>query len=209
MEFVYVVKRYDLFDLHFPHGFVSERSAPGEFRQCLERAANRGFFMERRHAEIDSNFKQMIPYTLIVSGWEVLLLRRSKAGGDARLHDKLSIGVGGHINPCDAIPGEVDLLTACALREIEEEIELTEEVRPRPVGIINDDSNPVGSVHFGVVHLARVESNDVRVRETELLEASFVTLDELKEFAADPTVNLETWSRLIAERIDELLDDAH
>jgi len=206
MEFVYVVKRFDLFDLHFPHGFLSEQSAPLEFQKYLERATGRGFFMERRFAEGDSSFKQLIPYTLIVRDREVLLLRRSKAGGDARLHDKLSIGVGGHINPPDA--RERDLLAACALREIGEEIELTEAVEPRPVGLINDDSNPVGSVHFGVVHVARVTSADVRVRETELLEASFATVDELKDFAADPTVNLESWSRLIAARIDEVLGGA-
>ena len=204
MEFVYVVKRFDLFDLHFPHGFVPEQGAPEEVQQYLKRSSDLGFFMERRFAETDSSFKQLIPYTLIVCDRDVLLLRRSKAGGDSRLHDKLSIGAGGHINPPDAEHG--DLLAACALREISEELVLSEAVQPRPVGIINDDSNPVGSVHFGVVHVAHVKNSAVRVRETELLEASFITVDELKEFAADPSINLETWSRLIAERIDEVLE---
>ena len=203
MEFVYVVKRSDLFDLHFPHGFVPETSQPGMVSEYVGRSREYGFFMERRYAENDSSFKQLIPYTLIVHDREVLLLKRSKKGGDVRLHDKLSIGVGGHINPIDAEFG--DLLAACATREIFEEIELPEEVDPTPVGIINDDSNAVGSVHFGIVHMARINTGSVAVRETEHLEASFVTVDELKEYAADPNVNLETWSRLIAEQIDDLL----
>ncbi|MFH0946578.1 MAG: NUDIX domain-containing protein [Planctomycetota bacterium] len=203
MEFVYVVKRSDLFDLHFPHGFVPESSQPGMVAEYVGRAEERGFFMERRYAENDSSFKQLIPYTLIVRDREVLLLKRSKKGGDTRLHDKLSIGVGGHINPVDAEFD--DLLAACARREIYEEIELPEEVDPTPMGIINDDSNPVGSVHFGIVHLARVYTGKVSVRETEHLEASFATTDALKKHAADPSVDLETWSRLIAERIDDLL----
>lgn len=38
MEFVYVVKRYDLFDLAFPHGFVLARS-PEQKEGAEERGA--------------------------------------------------------------------------------------------------------------------------------------------------------------------------
>lgn len=204
MEFVYVVKRYDLFDLHFPHGFVPGDDDPDGMKGYLAQARGKGFFMERRFAETDSSFKQIIPYTLVIRArQEVLLLRRSKMGGDARLHDKLSIGVGGHINPPDA--EHDDLIQACARREIDEEIELDQQAEPVPIGVLNDDSNAVGSVHFGIVHAMHIEGGEVRVRETELLEASFVHVDALKEQAADESVNMETWSRLIATRIDELL----
>ena len=202
MEFVYVVKRTDLFDLHFPHGFLPAGD-DGEVARYLSRARGRGFFVERRHAEEDSTLKQIIPYTLIVRGDdEVLLLRRSKAGGDARLHDKLSIGAGGHINPPDAEAGG-DVIESCAMREIEEELAFDGPCAPRAVGVINDDSNPVGSVHFGVVHVARLD--EVRVRETELLSAEFISRARLRQMAADDSVNLESWSRLIAARLDEAL----
>jgi len=71
--------------------------------------------------------------------------------------------------------------------EIDEEIEIDAVVAARPVGIINDDSDPVGSVHFGVVHAAFVTDGTVRVRETELLAASFVPIADLRRLAADPT----------------------
>ena len=107
MEFVYVVKRYDLFDLSFPHGFAGLDDGPDrrghsrQFATWTGRIREKGFFVERRWAEHDSSFKQVIPYTVVTHGDEVLLLKRLEQGGEARLHGKLSIGVGGHINPVD------------------------------------------------------------------------------------------------------------
>ena len=78
MEFVYVVKRQDLFDLHFPQGFLAASAHGEEIARYLERMRKKGFFVERRHAEEDSSLKQVIPYAVMARGSEVLLLRRSK-----------------------------------------------------------------------------------------------------------------------------------
>lgn len=203
MEFVFVVKRADLFDLHYPQGFLEEASHGDEIATYLDRARQRGFFVERRHAEQDSTLKQLIPYTVVAKAERVLLLRRSKKGGDARLHDKLSIGVGGHINPPDAEHG--DVLVAAARREIDEELQVDGQLKSRPIGLINDDSNPVGSVHVGAIYLGRLAAGDASVRETETLSARWVDLDELEAIAADGASSLETWSRLIAPRLRGLL----
>ena len=66
-----------------------------------------------------------------------------------------------------------------------------------------DDSNPVGAVHVGLVQVVRVRGT-VEIRETDHLEGELVTLDELRERLA-AGANYETWSRLLVERIDELL----
>lgn len=197
MEFVYVVKRRELFDLHQPQGFLGIESHRAEIDRYLERARSRGFFVERRFAELDSSWKQVIPYVVIARGDEVLLLKRTKKGGDARLHDKYSIGVGGHVNPPDAEGG--DPIAAATRREIEEELVLESETSSlaiEPLGLINDDSNPVGSVHVGLACVAEV-AGKVAVRETELLVARFVPLDELARIAADPEIELESWSRFL------------
>jgi predicted NUDIX family phosphoesterase len=214
MEFVYVVKRYDLFDRAFPHGFVPHGEAGAGATDPVtlwtERIRECGFFLERRHAETDSSFKQVIPYTMVMHGREVLLLRRLARGGEARLHGKLSIGVGGHINPVDG-DGEAagaagaDLLDAGCRRELEEEIAIRSPYTLTPVGVINDDASDVGSVHFGLVNVARCETPDVAIRETEVLEGSFVTLDALREQHRDEPGRFETWSALIIERLDEAL----
>jgi predicted NUDIX family phosphoesterase len=65
------------------------------------------------------------------------------------------------------------------------------------VGLLNDDTTPVGRVHVGAVYLADAAGRPVAVRETTKLSGAFATLPEVLA-AAD---GLETWSRLLAEAI--------
>ena len=60
-----------------------------------------GFFVRRGDAEQDPGTKQVIPYLVLRDGERWFLMRRTRGGGDARLHDRWSIGVGGHLNPGD------------------------------------------------------------------------------------------------------------
>ena len=59
------------------------------------------FFLPRAQAEYDATVKQIIPYVLLRRGDAYFLLRRLKKQTETRLHDKLSLGVGGHINPTE------------------------------------------------------------------------------------------------------------
>ena len=65
-------------------------------RRARRAATSRATEMER-----DPSFKQVIPYLVLRDGERYFLMRRTAAGGDARLHDRYSIGVGGHLNPGD------------------------------------------------------------------------------------------------------------
>jgi predicted NUDIX family phosphoesterase len=65
---------------------------------------------------------------------------------------------------------------------------------------LNDDSNPVGQVHLGVVHLVELESDEVFSREDALTDLSWATLGELK---SDLFERLETWSQLCVEHLAE------
>jgi len=198
MEFVYAVKRYDLFDLSFPHGFVAAAEAPERFEGWLDRIRGRGFFVERRHAERDSSLKQIIPYSVVRNGrGEVFLLRRSGSGEEKRLRDKISIGVGGHINPGDEAG---DVVADACRREIEEELLVSGPFRAEPVGVINDESNDVGSVHFGLVHAVETGDARVSVRETNLLRGEFVSREALLEEWRASRPRFESWSDLIIER---------
>ena len=79
--------------------------------------ARDGVFRDRAAMEQDPSFKQVIPYLVLRDGPRYFLMRRTRAGGDARLHDRWSIGVGGHLNP-----GDGDLAGGLR-REWQEEIE--------------------------------------------------------------------------------------
>lgn len=205
MEFVYVVPREEIFPDFYPQGLVrfgSDFTEEGFLGSVLAH----GYFVERKHAERTPSLKQVIPYSLVLRRGELLMLRRSKRGGDARLHDKLSIGIGGHVNPEDeAQPNGVDVISAGALREIREELDLEEPYTVRRVGILNDDSNAVGAVHVGLVQLLNVEGA-VSIREKDILAGTFVPPNELRRLASQEA-DFETWSRLLIERLGELLPD--
>lgn len=211
MEFVFVVPREELFPGFYPHGLLpfgieaDGNGAPaGLSSSSFEAAAlERGFFVERDHAETNPALKQIIPYGVVCCEERVLLVRRLGGGNETRLHDKLSIGIGGHVNPIDASGGRQDLLRAATIRELEEELHIEGTYTTRSVGVLNDDSNPVGAVHVGLVQVVQVRGT-VEIRETDQLEGELVTPDELRERLA-AGAGFETWSRLLVERIDELL----
>jgi len=207
MEFVYVVPRAELFPSHYPHGLVLFGEELSE-EETLERIALHGFFVEREYAERTPSLKQVIPYSLVVRGGQILSLRRTKKGGEARLHDKLSLGVGGHVNPEDQPDGaHGDLLARATHREVaEEELLLEGPYTLTRVGLINDDSNPVGAVHVGLVQVIIVDG-PVSVREVDQLEGSFVAREELQR-QLDAGANFETWSSLLIPHLDRLIPES-
>ena len=125
----------------------------------------------------------------------VFLMHRTDAGGDARLHGKASIGVGGHLNPVD--DGE-DALMAGLRREWAEELEADWEPEFELIGLLNDDSNPVGAVHLGVVF--SVDAARPRGRRPRARQARRAPSPEPDELAASWD-RLETWSQLVADAL--------
>ena len=73
--------------------------------------------------------------------------------------------------------------------------------RDRIVALLNDDSNEVGRVHLGIVHVFELESAAVAKRESAIVQPAFFTPHELR--ARRDT--LETWSQLCVDRFNELL----
>jgi predicted NUDIX family phosphoesterase len=158
----------------------------------LEVVAAHGRYEPRAAMEVDPRFKQIIPYLVLRDGERYFLMRRTRAGGDARLHDRWSIGVGGHIDPGD------DGLAGGLRREWHEELAADFEPTFIPYALLNDDTTDVGAVHLGVVVLADAEGRPVTVRETEKLSGAFATADEVAA-GAD---RLETWSRIAFDALE-------
>jgi predicted NUDIX family phosphoesterase len=151
-------------------------------------------FRRRSQMEEDPSFKQIIPYCILRSGGTVFRYTRGKKMGERRLHALESIGVGGHISLTDDRPligGAEQTYQEAMHRELDEEVIIACPYKEQCVGLINDDSTPVGQVHLGVVHLFDLEQPEVRRREAALTQAGFVSLDELRA-GRD---RLETWSQ--------------
>ena len=160
---------------------------------ALSAVAREGRFVLRSVAEEDPSLKQVIPYLVLRDGGRWFLMRRTKAGGDARLHDLWSIGVGGHLNP-----GDGDVLGGLR-REWSEELVADFVPDFVPVGLLNDDTTAVGAVHVGVVYVADAAGRPVAIRETEKLAGAFATTAEVAEVRD----SMETWSRLVFDVLCE------
>jgi predicted NUDIX family phosphoesterase len=60
-------------------------------------------------------------------------------------------------------------------------------------GFINDDANPVGQVHLGVVFLVEVANEKFAVNEPEMIEAKWSETEEVVQVFP----LLESWSQIL------------
>ncbi len=158
-------------------------------------------FIPRPEAEKNPAYKQLIPYVIMNHANSYLCYARGKRVDERRLADKVSIGIGGHINLSDTMPRfqnnlEQVYLNAVA-REVAEEVIVEEEYEDKIVGLINDDSNEVGQVHFGIIHFWRLAKPSVRKQEQEICELRFMDVDELAQLRD----KMETWSQLCFDNL--------
>jgi predicted NUDIX family phosphoesterase len=177
---------------------------------CVDTAAYLPALLDPRHTswrpratvEDDPSFKQLIPYCVLAwreADGSPRYFAYTRGGGqsEARLRAKRSVGIGGHISSTDGEHGDDTSYEAGMRREIAEEIAIGGGWTSRCVGLINDDSNAVGSVHLGIVHLLELELPEVASRESELVECGFETLEQL---LADRE-RFETWSQITLDAL--------
>jgi predicted NUDIX family phosphoesterase len=159
-------------------------------------------YRPRPDVEQDPSYKQLIPYVIFqhrdaAGRTTVFQYTRGKGQGEARLHSKRSIGVGGHISLADQVSAATVPYGEGMHRELAEEVAIDTPYRERCVGLINDDLTPVGQVHLGVVHIFDVERPEVHPREAEIIEAGFRPVGELlKEID-----RFETWSQICLQAL--------
>ena len=215
---VFVVDRAAFFDGDWPQGY--HRIDDGD--ELLRQALREGRFVDREQAERTRAWKQWIPYCMLRCGdWSpegdprqrgVLLVQRTRRGGEARLHGSWTVGLGGHIEPVDAdLPdgARVDpkaFFQQALQRELDEELALPDAPLPpaKLVGLINDDSTEVGSVHAGLVYsldvgmpLADAQAC-FAIRETDKMRGGFAHLVDLAQVWQTRS-QFESWSQFLIE----------
>ena len=201
-ENVLVIKRSLFDELGAFEGFKPE--ATDYLPTILDPENN--FFLSRDLAEDDPGHKQIIPYAIFHYGSQILHYYRGKGSGEKRLAAKGSIGIGGHINDTDFAAASLDrdTYTVGIEREIEEELQINSAHSQRIIGLLNDDSNEVGQVHLGVVHLVTLDGTDVAAGEDNITDLEFRELDDLLQNKD----HLETWSAICIEAVGQFLDSA-
>jgi len=161
-------------------------------------------YLNRSEAELDKHHKQLIPYVLVICRDKILRYRRGKGGGEKRLHGLYSVGVGGHISEEDngLFTNAVGYHESMR-RELMEEVAI-EGAQEAAVAVINDDSTDVGYVHFGVVHVLKVNNENVAGSRSGIVAPEFVPIADAIKDAAE----YESWSRFCLEHLNVLLAKA-
>ena len=169
-----------------PFGII--RNDAGEI---LDVISAKHFFLDRPTAERSPQYKQIIPYVAIRHAGSFFLLERTSKQTESRLHHKLSLGIGGHVNP------DAPTLLGGLQKELEEEVNVESDYEITFAGILNDDTTDVGRVHLGAVYVLDAEAQRVTVRETDKMNGSWVTRDELPPLRS----RMETWSQIVYDEI--------
>jgi predicted NUDIX family phosphoesterase len=197
-EQIMVIKRELFEELGNFHGlqFDVERY----MKKIFEAGAPR--FMLRSKAENDPSYKQLIPYVIMNHGDKYLNYVRGKRAGEKRLVGNISIGIGGHINPVDDVSllGHYQSYLQAVDREVAEEVNVETKYQDRIVALLNDETNEVGQVHLGIVHLRVLEEPAVTRREQMITQMSFMTKAELEKVSE----SMETWSSLCLGGLDKM-----
>ena len=160
--------------------------------------------MQRALLETNPKFRQLIPYVVVKQGDKYLAYERSVSGGESRLHNLFSIGIGGHVDAVDAVYDEkgvfqlTDTLRTGMYRELHEELGLTESdfLGMTTIGYLCIDVTPVDEVHLGIVLVAEVHADLVVTSKEDALNlAGFLAADELAK------LNLESWSETVVAEL--------
>ncbi|NQU80592.1 MAG: phosphoesterase [Bacteroidetes bacterium] len=156
-------------------------------------------FILKSVAEKDLNYKQLIPYAILTHDKKILTYKRGKQLSEKRLMHKHSIGIGGHISIEDP-----NLFTTSyeegMYREIHEELYIDAKYKEHTVALLNDDSDEVGKVHLGIIHMLIMEKPLIRKKEKSINDPKFVSI----EFLNKNIDKYENWSRICIENIEKL-----
>lgn len=211
-EIILVANRNKLFkngELEF-QGVTSDKSLVEDIMYHLDmyyKSMRRGGTQEvdisvSRNAELNFDYKQPIPYIVIRRGNEFFVTERLQGGGESRLHGKLAMGAGGHMNPLSTCETEpfTKVLEENIKRELEEELDINRKVEIKPIGLINDDSDDTGKVHIGILGIIDLDVEaTVAVKEVEQLAGHWMTLDILK--SKEVYERLENWGKIVVDML--------
>jgi len=190
-ELILVVPREHLFaDIDAWHGLKAV-----DFEHYLNIINDKKEFLPRSIMETDPTYKQIIPYLVFEHNNTYFLMQRKSDASEARLRNKLTLGIGGHIRQEDMSENS---LFAWAMREFHEEVEYAGNLSVKPLGILNDDSNDVGKVHIGFVLLLTGDIPHIAIK-SELKSGTLVPLSE----CVAQRECMESWSQFVVNFLQQ------
>lgn len=193
-----------------------------DFSNFFEEANEHLVIARRQELESNEEYLQILPYAVVtrLSGniydsadkMNLLTYHRPVSGGESRLHGNTSIGFGGHIDLNDIVTDENsvinlhDTVLISMHREICEELGVsTSDIHNTTLSyrlITHYSGEPVHKVHLGIVFIVVLTNNcEIYPEVIEIDYAGEFTAADLIEMEKSGEIQMEAWSRLIAEEI--------
>ncbi len=190
-EHIMVVKRSILFKNRVWQGL--NKNACDELLPIIDKEHK---FKPRSIMETDPRYKQIIPYLIFTHDSRYFLMQRHAESSEQRLKNKYSLGIGGHIRKEDHTSADI---IDWARREFNEEINYKGTFTVKNVGILNDDTNPVGEVHLGCVLLLEGTIPTISIK-SELKSGELVSLADCDLYYNQ----MERWSQIVLDHLKTL-----
>lgn len=184
-ELILVVKRNILFAQNNWQGFCPDITQP-----LIDLITQHQEFLPRSLMEQDATYKQIIPYIIFRHNERYFVMQRKATASEQRLKNKYTIGIGGHMRQEDMLNSSS--IFDWAKREFHEEVEYTAPFTVTALGIINDDSTDVGTVHLGLALLIEGGSNQIQIK-SELKSGFLISKEEVKNYYEQ----MESWSQIV------------
>lgn len=173
--------------------------------------------MSRDLCETDESVVQILPYITLIDSrsGEVFIYRRGKAGGEDRLKNKLSVGLGGHVeeqpipasNTCEFMSQVAGVFAMNMVRELNEEVgldilysslhEVQDDILSARCTLMYSEQDQVAKHHLCLHYIMYVNKSDLtKLEEGCIVDPDWVSFQELNSID-----NLEGWSKLCLEVI--------
>lgn len=166
-------------------------------------------YMVRGEAEVNFDYKQPIPYAIVLNEKdEIFVYKRGWAWSNAwesRLHEKIAIGVGGHIEREDE--DSENILKDSLIREVEEELNVSPDMIADafPIWYINQDTDEVCKVHLWIGYVVKLKSSDFDLLDGELAHGEFKNFEDLTAMIASWEYDVEPWTQMLAPEIQKYI----
>jgi len=195
-----------------PGGIVLlDRDGARHFANALGALADDVWYIPRSNCETNFDFRQLLPYVVIVDRkGDILSYNRPlKGGGEGRLAGNFSIGFGGHVELQDWSVTSTPWVT-CQLaveRELREELSMQgltalddplSDLQHTLAALIISEDSDVDAVHLGVVQVAQwpsflMDAAEIRSNEPDqVCNLRTLTLEQAKAEASP-----ESWTAKI------------
>lgn len=188
---------------------ISELSDKSDVTEAISRSDV--VIAQRADLEENTGFRQLIPYvSLVTPEGKFLTYTRTKKGNEQRLHKKVSVGFGGHMDAADAHfdkNSNLDIQKTIfngLKREVIEELgnDVYETIKDQINGfqveeLIIDDKTDVEKVHMALLISVTLDSEiDVESTDESITMEGFLTEEEIRELDG----NIEPWSEIVISR---------